>query len=235
MREWEGVMRQLVIIIIFFFSLFTALPSIAAEEAAIGDIDATLEPILASEWVCYIQKGDLFVKNPSSAPLKVRDAKAQLSSIFAPQMVFVDGMPVVLRVERGAGENRLLVAKIEPAKKEGNVQVIVLDISQDEIRGWLAADSKAGIYVISVKREGSLQMAAHVSKDTAKTFQKVPVAVTGLEAVNIIKPLVQGNILYMFCHAILEGRSRLGVYIVDFDNDIKQSYTLLKMPQPYLS
>jgi hypothetical protein len=32
----------------------------------------------------------------------------------------------------------------------------------------------------------------------------------------------------MFCHAILEGRSRLGVYIVDFDNDIKQSYTLLK-------
>ena len=56
------------------------------EEVKTGPVDFTIDPILSSEWVCYIQDGDLYIRNIENGPIKVRSSKERAGAIMSPDL-----------------------------------------------------------------------------------------------------------------------------------------------------
>lgn len=52
-----------------------------------GPADFTVEPLLSSEWICYIQENDLYAGSLGNPSLKIRESKEAGVSLFSPQLI----------------------------------------------------------------------------------------------------------------------------------------------------
>jgi len=189
------------------FFIFLQGAAVAVEKA--GPVDFTLEPILSSEWVCYLQDGDLYIRNINAGAVKVRGGKEANAAILGPSLVVKGSSAFVAWVERGTGGNKTLFrASRDNGKTLG--EVLELSIRTRTPQVLLLMDTKGRIYAVDSVAGKDPEISLHLSEDKGKTFKRIPVRTEGMEFLSNPAPVVTDDALYLFHYGGRDGRKFIG-------------------------
>ena len=81
------------------------------------DIDYTLEPVLSSEWVCYIKNGNLYLRTTGELPIRINGIKDDAGEVFSPDLEVKGNSIFVSWFEKRLGVNKLFFA-VSPGRSK---------------------------------------------------------------------------------------------------------------------
>lgn len=192
-----------------------------------GPVDFTLEPILSSEWVCYVHDGDLFIKTTGAAPLKVRGSKDATGIFMSPSLSVAGDSIFVAWIERGSGSNKVLfAASHDTGKTMGKTMELAPGTKATQVR--LLADSEGNLYLIEASSGRKPEVTMHFSMDWGETFRSSPLEIDGFEFLYNPTSVVIKDALYLFFYGVKEGKKQMGVKPFKISSLKPMGYTILK-------
>jgi hypothetical protein len=180
-------------------------------EVTTGPVDITLEPLLSSQWVCYIQENDLYIKSFSNASIKIRTGKEAAAVIVSPNLVVWDKSVLVAWVERGMGNNKIRLAKIQDDNRGFSRKDVELTESTKAASLRLLKDDKGRVYLIEITPDKQPQMAVYLSLDGGESFEKTRSAIEDADSLCNWCPVVVDDTLFMFFCINKQGRKHIAV------------------------
>lgn len=200
--------RFLYIVSAVFFCLLIPAGIFGAEKA--GPVDFTLDPILSSGWICYIQDGDLYSKKYGSAPTIVRSGKSASASIQSPGLQTLDNIIFIAWIEKNAsGKKVLSMASQDNGNTFGDIVEISANTHATGIISFI--DKNGSIYVFEGAMGEKASLYLSLSVDKGKTFKRHPINMEGISALYSLSPLVDGGVLYLYFSGISSGKRVVGV------------------------
>lgn len=200
----------LIFLILIFFLTGWAWGSVKT-----GPVDITIEPILSSEWSCYIQDGDLYVKTITSPPLKIRDAKEARASILSPSLKVKEDTLFISWIEKGVQGNRLFFTSIR-SKDKPTAKPLELAVKTKATRARIFTSDAGKLYVLEVFQGNKPEVFINLSSDSGTTFKRVPLDTEGIEFMFNLSPVVIDNTLYVFFSGATGGKNYLGMKAYEF-------------------
>ncbi len=191
-----------------------------------GPVDITLEPILSSEWACYIQDGDLYVRKYGSAPIKIRDSGKPTVSLQSPDLHAGD-LIFVTWMEKGAqGKRVLFKASYDGGKTFGDAVEISPNTNATGIMSFI--DKNGSIYIFEGAMGEKVALYISFSIDKGKTFKRYPLEIEGLSALYNLSPLVVKDTLYLCFSGIKDGKKVIGIKEIEINSMKAKELKILK-------
>lgn len=213
------------IAVMVFFVLFIQGDVLGVEKA--GPVDFTLEPILSSEWVCYIQNGDLYVKKYGSAPVIVRSIKGLNASIQSPDLHVAENLIFITWIEKSSNGKRVLfMASYDRGKTFGDAVEISPNINATGIMSFI--DKNGSIYIFEGAMSEKVALYISFSIDKGKTFKRYPLEIEGLSALYNLSPLVVKDTLYLCFSGIKDGKKVIGIKETEINSMKAKELKILK-------
>ncbi len=206
-------------LICFVFFVHTAVWAVERE----GPVDYTIEPVLSSEWSCYIQDGDLYVKRSGQQPVKIRSAKEAMATILSPDIKIVEDLLRVTWIERGSGGNRLYFTSINDKENQMS-EPLELASKTDSTMARIITTEKDSIYILDALSGGKPELFINLSHDRGKTFKRLRLNTDEMEALyNPSTVLIDDN-LHIFFYGTKDGKKYLGVRVYEISSmNVKKS------------
>lgn len=183
-------------LIIVAFFLLCAGRSWGIETKA-GPVDITIEPVLSSEWVCYIQDGDLYIRNIDNAPVKIRSGKDAEASIMSPDIKAMGDSIFVSWTERGSGGNKVMLTSSN-GKRTIFGKPVELIAETKATRVKILATGEGKVYILEFLSGREAEIFINMSSDNGSTFKRIQLGKDNLDALYNPSPIVIDDILYIF-------------------------------------
>jgi hypothetical protein len=197
---WSLLRRMVAgIFSLVYLSVFLPANSADANNLPItGPADITLEPILSSGWVCYIQDDSLYIRTVKTDPVKIISGTDAGGTILNPDMKVLDKSVFVVWTERGMGNHRVKFTALQydtaaPLRKD-----ILLSQSTKSSYAKFLAEENGRLYVLEVLSDQIPEINLHLSLDYGKIFQKTRLDMNSSGAFFNVQPLVIHDVLYIF-------------------------------------
>jgi hypothetical protein len=192
-----------------------------------GPVDFTLEPILSSDWVCYIQDRNLFIRRMGSPPLKLQGGKDTANLVMSPSVSVVKDSVFVAWIEKGSGTNRVFfTSSRDNGKTTGKPLELSSNTKATQVR--LLVDGKERLYLIEASSGKEPEITLHLSLDRGETFKKIPIKIEGFEALYNPTSVAINDMLYMFFYGVREGKKQIGVKTFEVSTQKPMEYHMLK-------
>ncbi len=183
-------------LIIVAFFLLCAGRSWGIETKA-GPVDITIEPVLSSEWVCYIQDGDLYIRNLDNAPVKIRSGKDAEASIMNPDIKAMGDSIFAAWVERGSGGNKVMFTSSNGEKTIfGKPVELIAETNATRVK--ILATGEGKVYILEFLSGKEAEIFINMSSDNGSTFKRIRLGKDNLDALYNPSPIVIDDILYIF-------------------------------------
>ncbi|MHC4184027.1 MAG: hypothetical protein ACYSR0_11840, partial [Planctomycetota bacterium] len=200
-------MRYLYVINLLWFIII--FPSVWASEIE-GPVDHTIEPVLSSEWVCYVREGGLYVKQSGEQPLKIRSAKEAKASILSPDMKAHDNTLFISWIEKGFKGNRLFFTSLG-SKDKSKVQPIELSVNTKAMRTRIFVDNNGNLFVLEIVQGSKPELLVNLSSDGGLSFKRLPLDTEGVDSLYYPTPVVVDDTLYVFFNGEQGNNQYLGM------------------------
>lgn len=212
------------ILIILFFSV----PANGKEPVSTGPVDFSLEPILSSEWVCYIQDGDLYLRRFANTPIKIKNSKETGITILSPSLGVLDKSVFVAWIEQSMGSNTVKFASVSHDKKEVSRKDIELTNNTKVKQIRLFKDDKDRLYLLELFSDEKPKISINLSLDRGNNFKKAQLDVSNLEFLHNLTPVVVNDRLYLFFSGSKQDKTYIEVMILEIPSMILEEYKVLK-------
>lgn len=199
-------------IIILFLCLFLFPALIYAKETVkAGQVDYTFEPLLSHEWVCYVQNGELFIRNIKIQPYRVRSGKEASGAIINPAIQVIDGIIYVIWIERGQGENKVFLSSLPVKNLSENYVRIIASTKAQFINYFIDINKK--IYIVENQYDKGGDGFLHIvdlTPSLKSALQKIPFTFNDLDSVYNYAFLSKNGSIYIFFAGIKDEKHFLG-------------------------
>lgn len=220
-------LRYFILLFFFLFSSPFVEQSWCLDQAKAGPVDITLEPILSSDWVSYIQEENLFIKSISAGPLKVRGSKEAGGAIMSPSLKVMRNSIFLAWVERGSGGNKVLfVSSQDNGKSLGKPVELATNAKSAQVR--VLTDREGRLFVIEALFEKEPGIIINFSSDKGETFKRIPLELKELEFLYNLASVTTGDMLYLFLSGVKEGKNQVGVKPFEVNSLKPHDYTMIK-------
>lgn len=220
--------KQKLFFTFFLYILFTGL-AWGASEVKTGPIDFTIEPILSSEWVCYIQDNDLYIRSIKNDPIKVRGGKDASGSILSPTLLAGGNSVFVGWIERGMNSNTIRFTTFSHDKEELARKDTELTGETKATHIKLFKDKKDRLFIIESSSGKTPGLSLNISLDGGEHFKKTTVKLDDLEALFNPTPLSVNDTLYVFFAGVKDDTMHIGMQSFEIPSmKIKEDKVLKK-------
>ncbi len=203
--------RQMRFLLLMFLLLSQA-GSLAAE-VRVGSVDITLEPLLSSQWVCYVKDGDLYLWSTGKDPLRMREGKGKGVTIMSPSLRAAGPSIFMAWIERSPGGNKVLfTASRDNGRTFGDIAELASGIKATNVR--IFADSKENLYIIDASGKEP-ELFLNLSSDKGKTFRRVPLQLEELSSLYHPVVVVTDDVLHLFYFAMKGNKGQVRATTVD--------------------
>lgn len=199
------------LIFIFFLYLLLAGTAWGFSEVKTGPVDFTFEPILSSEWVCYIEDNDLYIRSITNDPIKVRKKEEASGAILSPALWADKNSVFVGWIERGMNNNTVRLATFSHDKEKLKRKDTELTGETKATNIKLFIDEKDRLFLISSSSGKTPGLSLNLSLDGGEHFKKTTVKLDDLEAFYNPTPLSVNDTLYVFFAGVEDGTTLLGM------------------------
>ncbi|MBM4140040.1 MAG: exo-alpha-sialidase [Nitrospira sp.] len=215
-----------VAIIWIFIVFFLSGVSWGKEQVKTGPVDIILEPILSSEWACYIQDGDLYIRSIDNI-LKIRSSKEAAATIFSPDLKVIGNFIFITWIEKGQGGNKVLFTASHDNGKTTK-RAIELSANTTVMQVRLYGESRRRLYIIEALSGKEIEVYVNLSIDGGETFKRIPLSIDGLEFLYNPKPVIVDDTLYMFFSGVVDGKKHVGVKSFEAPSMKPKEYNILE-------
>lgn len=199
-----------ILLTIFFIIFFTG-QALGSNEVRTKPVDFAFEPILSSEWICYIQDNDLYIRNLQSDPYKIRSGKDAGGVILNPALLVEGDSIFVAWVEQAGHNYRIRFTKIKYDGRDFFRKNIVLKDNTKATHAKLFTDEKDTLFLIETASGKTPELAINLSLDRGEHFKRTTVKLDDLEALYNPTPLPVNDTLYLFFAGIKENAMHIGM------------------------
>ena len=216
-------------ILLFFFLLSSPFveQSWCIDQVKAGPVDITLEPILSSQWVSYIQEEDLFIRSTEGASLKIRSKKDTIGAIMSPSLKVMGNSIFLAWIEKGQGGNKVLfVSSQDNGKSLGKSVELATNAKSSQVR--ILTDSEGRLYVIEASAEKEPGVVINLSLDKGEAFKRIPLELKELEFLYNLASVTTNDMLYLFLSGVKEGKNQVGVKPFEVNSLKPHDYTMIK-------
>jgi hypothetical protein len=203
-------MTKYLYIPILFFILISFHTGVEGSEYS-GPVDFTFEPVLSSDWGCYIEEGDLYIKNLKRGSIKVRAGKDSSGAIVSPVLTVHGDTIFVAWVERAGRDNTIRFTTIRYDGEDLSRKDITVTDNTKATQVNLFTDEKDRLFLIEAASGKTPELSLNLSLDGGKHFKKTNVKLDDLEALYNPTPLPVNDTLYLFYAGVKEDTMHIGL------------------------
>lgn len=220
-------MNRYLYIPILFFILFSIYTGVEGSEYS-GPVDFTFEPILSSEWGCYIEEGSLYIRSVKRGPVKVRAAKDASGAIISPALTVHGDTVFIAWIEQAGRDNTIRFATIRYDGEGLFRKDITVTDKTKATHVKLFTDEKDRLFLIEAALGKTPELSLNLSLDGGEHFKKTTVKLDNLESLYNPTPLPVNDTLYLFFAGVKEDTMYIGLKSFEIPSMEPGESTVLK-------
>jgi hypothetical protein len=193
-----------------------------------GPVDFTLEPILSSEWGCYIEEDDLYIKSLKRGPIQVRARKDASGTILSPSLSLHGDTIFVAWVEQAGRENTIHLTTITYDGEDLSRKDLTVTDKTRATYVKLFTDKKDRLFLMEAALGKTPELSLNLSLDKGEHFKRMTVKLDDLEGLYNPTPLPVKDTLYLFFAGVKEDTMDLGVKSFEIPSMKAGESTVLK-------
>ena len=165
------------------------------------DIDYTLEPVLSSEWVCYIKNGNLYLRTTGELPIRINGPGDDAGEVFSPDLEVKGNSIFISWFEKRLGVNKLFFA-VSPGRSKPVFKTVELSGSTQAATAKIIPLNSGRVCVLEIYPGKPPELNLYVCPGNDLEFKRTSLEPPDMEYIYSPSLNMTNDALYMFFYGI---------------------------------